>query len=126
MVALDGIEIAIGKRHVEALHARSILESTGEDALVHFARNVAVESGEVAESALLTASEIYYPIQMLEDLINGTGGHITPEALLVEYRKPGEPPPAERLGKYLCRRREHVAGCRRCAQRSGPPKGPAS
>ena len=49
------------------------LSCTGEDAFVHFDRNVAVESGEVAEAALLTAGEIDYLIQLLQDFADRTG-----------------------------------------------------
>jgi hypothetical protein len=95
LVALEGIEVTVGKRYVEAFHTRSILEATSEDTFVDFARNVAVESSEVTESALLTPGEVDRIIKTLQDLFDRTGGHKTPTALLVEYRKPGEPLPAE-------------------------------
>src|SRR5215210_295108 len=75
IVALKGVEVTIGKRHVEAFHARSVLEAAGQDTFVHFDSNVAVEGSEIAESALLTASEIDHLIQMLNDLVDRTGGH---------------------------------------------------
>src|ERR671921_44537 len=56
---------------------------------------VALESSEVTESALLTPGEVDRIIKTLQDLFDRTGGHKTPTALLVEYRKPGEPLPAE-------------------------------
>jgi hypothetical protein len=36
MVTIKGIEVTIGKRHIEPFHARSVLEAPGEDSFVHF------------------------------------------------------------------------------------------
>src|SRR5919199_1884374 len=74
-VTLDGVEVTIGERHIQPFHARSVLEATGEDTFFHFNGNVAVKSGEIAQTALLTASGRDQIIQLLDNFVDRVGGH---------------------------------------------------
>jgi hypothetical protein len=78
----------LAKATIEAFHARSVLEAASEDTFLD--RNAAVESGEVAETTLLTASPFDYLIYMFEDFVDRTGRHGNVRSCLVEYTELGE------------------------------------
>jgi hypothetical protein len=72
-VAFQGGEIAIGKEHIQAFHARAIGKETVRNALLDGAGDFVVEGGEVAQTAVVLFGPRDDPVQGEQDAVDGFG-----------------------------------------------------